>query len=184
MAPAWTDLLERNRTYSESKHQPKPFISEPDFGLPTVFIFSCIDIRVPVEQILSLKPEDAFIARNLGGRVKSSLHALLYLDVFAVSQGGGFKDVVIIHHTDCGCTHATDDIIKSALKQQAPEAAAEADQLAFGTYDGSSIEKHEETLRADLQLFKSSPFVRPELKESVRGYLYDIKTGKLSAVAV
>ncbi len=86
------------------------------FELLTCWTVSCIDIRVSVERLLGIKTEgeerkelylvlikltnfniEAFIVRNGGGRVRSSLTDLLFLDTF--TQGQMLKDIIVIHHT-------------------------------------------------------------------------------------
>ncbi|KAI8628059.1 carbonic anhydrase [Xylariaceae sp. FL1651] len=180
MATTWIDLLERNRLYAQNKHRPEPYISEfgtSDIGIPPVFIFSCIDFRAAPEQLLEMHGEEAFIVRNLGGRVKASIADLAFVE--HVSQGQAIKDIIIMHHTDCGLTHFEQGAIHEALKAKHPEAAHEIDQLKMPTYEGGSIDKHKETLRKDIEFFKNLPFIRQELRDSVKGYVYDIKSGKL-----
>lgn len=104
---------------------------------------------------------EAFIVQNLGGRVKASLHNLLFVEHF--TQGRAIKDVVVIHHTgrfrqtwtkhingessltksdtDCGLTHTKEEDIQADLKATAPQLADEIDRIDFGNYDGSNLEK-------------------------------------------
>ncbi|KAH8897955.1 carbonic anhydrase [Thozetella sp. PMI_491] len=178
--PKWTDLLHQNQVYSEEKHCAKATIGKEGFELPSVFIFSCIDFRASAEELLDMHSEDAFVVRNLGGRVKNSLNALLFVEEF--TKGQALKDVIIIHHTDCGCTHNSEEGLRDGLKAKNPEQALEIDQLEFGTYDGSSLEKHKIAVRQDMELLKSSSLIREELKDRVYGYIYDIKSGRLIAV--
>ncbi|KAH8909421.1 carbonic anhydrase [Coniochaeta sp. PMI_546] len=183
MAADWTKLLERNRLYAQTKHRPQPYLNEFEaFNSPppSVFIFSCIDFRASTEQLLDLKGDEAFVVRNLGGRIKNSLSSLLFAE--HVTQGQVIKDIVIIHHTDCGLTHFTDKDFQDGLKAKYPQLAGEISQLEVGAYDGSDMNKHREAIREDLKFFKESQLVRPELKDRVYGYVYDIKSGKLIPV--
>ncbi|KAF4613432.1 hypothetical protein G7Y89_g15455 [Cudoniella acicularis] len=176
---SWDELLERNRKYSETKHEPESYISELAQPPPSIFILSCIDFRVPVEQLLDIKTKDAFIIRNAGARVKSSFTDLLFIENFTQEQA--VKNVIVIHHTDCGFTHNTDENVKNGLKEKAPHLAKEIDQLYFGTYGGSDL--LEESVREDLKFLKASPLIRQEIKDNAKGYVYDIKSGKLNPVA-
>jgi len=177
MATTWDELLERNKKYAETEHKPQPYLSEGP-PLPPFIIFSCIDIRVSVERFLSIQPEEAFIVRNAGGRVKNSINDLLFLDTF--TQGKGFTTVIVIHHTDCGYTHNTDEGIKDGLKARVPHHAHEIDQLEFNCI--GSPEKLEESVREDLRYLKTHPLVRRDLADNAKGYVWDIKTGKLSPI--
>jgi carbonic anhydrase len=94
---------------------------------------------------------DAFIVRNAGGRLKSSITDLIFIETFTQRQA--LKDIVIIHHTgkyssldkppnltkflDCGFTHNTDEAIKNSLKAHSPHLAGMIDQLYFGTFGSS-----------------------------------------------
>ncbi|KAK5073283.1 hypothetical protein LTR70_010419 [Exophiala xenobiotica] len=90
------------------------------------------------------------------------------------------KTILIIHHTDCGMTHQTDEAVRTRCKAKAatPELAAELDDMEFG-----EITDMDESLRHDVALVKEKvgPYLSPDLQ--VCGYRYDIKTGKLHAVA-
>ncbi|KAI1331205.1 carbonic anhydrase [Xylariaceae sp. FL0255] len=175
--PTSTDLVEKNRAYTETKHIPKPYIAElPQLGIetgvqaPSVFVIGCIDFRASPEQFLDLQGGEAFVTRNLGGRFPQSQEDLLFIET--ITQGQRLKEVVIMHHTDCGLTQLRVGDIKSAFKAEHPEAAAEIDGLRFPTYDGSSLAKHQEAIDEDLKAFKESPLIRQELKDTVKAYLY------------
>uniref|UniRef100_A0A8H7N674 Carbonic anhydrase n=1 Tax=Bionectria ochroleuca TaxID=29856 RepID=A0A8H7N674_BIOOC len=175
MASKWDELLERNRVYAETKHQPKTFMGEGPVAIPSVIIFACLDFRASVEEFLDLKPDEALVIRNLGGRVKSGLHALLFLEEVTKSQA--LKEVIIIHHTNCGCTVITTADVRESLKSKYPQMADEIDQFDFGTYIGGDLENP-----GGYKALARIPLVREELKAHVRGYVFDIKTGKLSLV--
>ncbi|PVH92318.1 hypothetical protein DM02DRAFT_635458 [Periconia macrospinosa] len=172
----WDVLLERNRKYSETSHVPEALINEfKDKDIPPFFI-------------------DAFIVRNAGGRLKSCITDLIFIDAF--TQGQAMKDIVIIHHTgktlslnkpldltvslDCGFTHSTDEAMKDSLKENSPHLAGRIDQLYFGTFGSSA--KLEESVREDLDFLRSEPLVRQEIKDNAKGYIYDIQTGRLNPV--
>ncbi|KAE9370975.1 carbonic anhydrase [Stipitochalara longipes BDJ] len=185
--PKWEEMLERNRVYSESKHTPQPLSTEaipllgtPASVFPRVLVFSCLDFRAPPLEFLDVKGNEIFVVQNLGGRVKGSLNSLIFLDT--LSQGTALEQVVIIHHTNCGLTLTTEEGLHDALKAEYSDQAEEIEKIEFGNYDGSDAKKHEESIREDIAFLRSSPLVRKELKENVRGYVYDIISGKLLAV--
>jgi len=83
--------------------------------------------------------------------------------------------------TDCGATYFTDEKIRTELKRRDPT-NVDVDLLSFGEIDltGSS---HEQSLRNDLEFLKTSRYIRKELAERTKGFLYDIKTGEVHEVA-
>ncbi|KAL7943874.1 carbonic anhydrase [Trichoderma barbatum] len=172
---AWGDLLERNRVYSETAHVPRPDL--PDFKPSPIIIFCCIDLRIPIQEFLQISPEEAFVIRNCGGRVKPNLNDLIFMEA---TQEGALRNIIVIHHTDCGFTYHTDQGLKQKLKTKHPHLAGEVDLLCWDTF-GSS-DRLEESVREDVQLLKTQIFVRKELRDSVKGYIYDIKNGKLKEV--
>ena len=69
-------------------------------------VLACMDARLPVFQVLGLRPGDAHVIRNAGGLATDD--ALRSLEV---SQGIGTEDVIVIHHTDCGvCKMSEEDL--------------------------------------------------------------------------
>ncbi|PMD65000.1 carbonic anhydrase [Hyaloscypha bicolor E] len=174
----WDDILEQNRKYSETEHKPQPYLSELTGPLPPYMIFSCIDPRVPVEKFLGIQTAEAIIVRNAGGRIKNNINDLVFFDTF--SQGQTLKNIIIIHHTDCGYTHNSDEAIKATLKASNPQHAHDIDRLYFGTY--GSGDRLEESVREDLRFLSAQPLIRQELIDNAKGYIYDIKTGKLTQI--
>ena len=83
--------------------------------------------------------------------------------------------MLVIHHTDCGATHTTNEKVRSFLKERDPEHAAHIDATDFGEItDGD----HDAALQHDVELVRASPWFSKEMV--VRGYLYDIKTGEVT----
>ena len=89
---------------------------------------SCFDVRVQPTAFFGLKPGDANVLNNAGGRVDSdAIRSLIVLDSIA-----GVGTVIVVHHTDCGLTHSTDEAIKKLLKDKAPLHAREIEGMKFG----------------------------------------------------
>ncbi|KAI1323891.1 carbonic anhydrase [Xylariaceae sp. FL0255] len=179
--PDWAEMLEQNKNWQAAN--PNPYVKltdAPQAGMtpPGVLIFSCIDPRASPEELLGLQGGEAFVVRNLGGRGAIGVKELVFLE--HVTKGMALKEVIIMHHTDCGLTHADGDKILAGMKAEYPARVDEISKLlTFPTYDGSSVEKHMETIREDINFVKSLPYIRQELKDNVKGYLFDIETGKL-----
>ena len=83
----------------------------------------------------------------------------------------GTQEVAIIHHTDCGMLTFTDQQLRDKLKAQ----RIDADHVAF-----LSFPDLEQSVRDDLRVYHTSPLVRHDIP--VRGFVYDVHTGKLREV--
>jgi carbonic anhydrase len=132
-----------------------------------VAVVACMDARLNVYGILGLTEGDAHVIRNAGGVVTDD-----EIRSLAISQRLlGTEEIILIHHTDCGMLTFTDDGFKSSVQDEIgikPEWAAEA----FSDLDAD--------VRQSIARIKASPFI-PN-KDSVRGFVYDVKTGRLREV--
>ena len=159
-----TDELLRNaEKYAEG-------FDRGDLPLPPakgVAVLACMDARVNPYAILGLKEGDAHVIRNAGGVVTDD-----EIRSLAISQRLlGTKEIILIHHTDCGMLTFTDDAFRRQVQDDTgikPEWAAEA------------FPDLEEDVRQSIARITHSPFI-PN-KESVRGFVYDVKTGRLTEV--
>src|SRR5579884_2514009 len=157
---ATDDLLAQNRRYAEGfdkGHLPAP----PSRAIAVV---CCMDARLHVSRILGLKEGEAHVIRNAGGVVTDDVIRSL-----AISQRLlGTREIILIHHTDCGMLTFTDDDFKRSIQEETgvkPPWAAEAfPDLA-------------EDVRQSLRRIEKSPFVTKH--ESSRGFIFDVATGKL-----
>lgn len=116
---------------------------------------------------------EAAIFRNPGGHVAPDISGLLALDQLA----GGFEEVLILHHTDCGTSMYTDEGVRQGLRARVK--GADVDGLTFGAIDGMKVE---ESVRDDLKYLREHPLVRTELKELAVGGVYDVETGLITKV--
>jgi carbonic anhydrase len=141
-------------------------------GLPMppgrhVAIVACMDARLSVYGVLGLKEGEAHVIRNAGGVVTDD-----EIRSLAISQRLlGTTEIILIHHTDCGMLTFSDDEFKAAIEAEVgikPEWAAEA----FSDLDGD--------VRQSIARIKASPFI-PH-KESIRGFVYEVETGRLREV--
>jgi carbonic anhydrase len=133
-----------------------------------VAVLACMDARLNVYGLLGLEEGDAHVIRNAGGVVTDD-----EIRSLAISQRLlGTTEVILIHHTDCGMLTFSDDDFRSQLQKDTgiePEWAAEA------------FDDLETDVRQSIGRIKASPFI-PH-KESVRGFVYDVHTGRLDEVA-
>jgi carbonic anhydrase len=157
------DLLANNADYAASFTGPLPLPPAKH-----VAVVACMDARINVYGVLGLQEGEAHVIRNAGGVItEDEIRSL------AISQRLlGTTEIILIHHTDCGMLTFTDDEFKAAIQQDTglkPAWAAEA----FGDLEGD--------VRQSLARIQASPFI-PE-KDSVRGFVFDVATGKLAEVS-
>jgi carbonic anhydrase len=130
-------------------------------------VVACMDARLNVYGLLGLQEGEAHVIRNAGGAVTDDTIRSL-----AISQRLlGTTEIVLIHHTDCGMLTFTDDGFRAAIEEETgirPPWAAEA----FSDLD--------EDVRQSMNRIKASPFI--PVKDSVRGFVFDVSTGKLREV--
>ena len=157
------DLVANNEAYAERFDKR---------GLPLpparkLAIIACMDARVSPYALLGLKEGDAHVIRNAGGVVTDD-----EIRSLAISQRLlGTEEVMLIHHTDCGMLTFNDDDFKRQVEEDTgikPGWAAEA----FSDLDRD--------VRQSVARIKASPFI-PN-KDHIRGFVYDIETGRLREV--
>jgi carbonic anhydrase len=88
----------------------------------------------------------------------------------------GITQVMVVHHTDCGMTHFTEDGIHAKLHPLFPRDQEAVDQLVFGT-----IADHDQAVREDIAFLKANRFIRNEI--DVRGFVYELESGLIREVA-
>ena len=130
-------------------------------------ILACMDARLHVSKILGLREGDAHVIRNAGGVVTDDAIRSL-----AISQRLlGTEEIILIHHTDCGMLTFKDDEVKAQIEKDTgirPAFALEA------------FPNLEADVRQSIARLKISPFILK--KDKIRGFVYDVKTGRLSEV--
>jgi carbonic anhydrase len=132
-----------------------------------VAVLACMDARLNPYALLGLSEGDAHVIRNAGGVVTDD-----EIRSLSISQRLlGTEEIILIHHTDCGMLTFEDDAFRRAIQEETgikPEWAVE-------TFDNL-----EDDVRQSIARIKSSPFI-PK-KDEVRGFVYDVKTGRLDEV--
>jgi carbonic anhydrase len=130
-------------------------------------VLACMDARLQVSKTLGLKEGDAHVIRNAGGVVTEDAIRSL-----AISQRLlGTEEIILIHHADCGMLTFKDDVVKAQIENETgirPPFALEA------------FPNLEDDVRQSIARLKASPFI-PK-KDKIRGFIYDVKTGRLNEV--
>jgi carbonic anhydrase len=132
-----------------------------------VAVVACMDARLDLFGILGLAPGDAHLIRNAGGVATDDVIRSL-----AISQRKlGTREVVLVHHTDCGMLTFTEDEFRRELLEETgvkPAWVAEA----FTDLDAD--------VRSSMARIRTSPFI-PH-RDRVRGFVYAVETGVLREV--
>jgi carbonic anhydrase len=154
--------LKNNEAYAATFTGPLPLPPAKHIA-----VLACMDARINVYAALGIQEGESHVIRNAGGVVtEDEIRSL------AISQRLlGTKEIILIHHTDCGMLTFTDDAFKASIHQEVgikPAWAAEA----FSDLDAD--------VRQSIQRIKNSPFI-PH-KDSVRGFVFDVATGRLREV--
>jgi carbonic anhydrase len=160
---ATPQLLQKNEAYAASFDHP---------GLPAqpalkVALVSCMDARLDPARALGFDVGDAHVIRNAGGIVTDDVIRSLSISQHQL----GTEEVIILHHTDCGLLKFTD------------EEFAKAREHSVGvrpTWSVGTFADLEQDVRDSVRLVLDSPFV--PRKESVRGFVYDVETGRAREV--
>jgi carbonic anhydrase len=142
-------------------------------GLPMppakqVAVVACMDARLNPYGILGLSEGDAHVIRNAGGVVTDDVIRSL-----AISQRLlGTREIVLIHHTDCGMLTFSDDQVKAQI---------EADTGIRPPFALEAFPDADQDVRQSIARIAASPFIVH--KDQVRGFVYDVKSGRLNEVA-
>ncbi len=158
------DLLANNRQYAET------FVDE-DLPIPPtkqIAVVACMDARLKLGSLLGLRPGDAHVIRNAGGVITDDVIRSLVISQRLL----GTREIMLIHHTDCGMLTFTDAELKDQLEKDTgirPSFAVEA----FPDLD--------QDVRQSMARIQASPFV-PH-KDRVRGFVYEVESGRLREVS-
>lgn len=162
MTEDFDDLLAANRAYAET-FDLAGFDGVARAG---VAIVTCMDSRIDPLGMVGLKPGDAKILRNPGGRVTDAVLVALVLGVNLLNV----QRVLVIQHTRCAmATHS-----EAELRESVGESTGvDASWMRFGV-----ITDQEAVIRDDLQRIRSHPLISQDV--AVGGFLYDVETGLLT----
>jgi carbonic anhydrase len=156
------DYLAKNAQYASSFNGPLPMPPSKH-----VAIVACMDARLDVYRMLGIKEGEAHVIRNAGGVVTDDAIRSLAISQRLLET----REIILIHHTDCGMLTFNDDDFRRAIQDETgikPTWAAEAFPDAA------------EDVRQSLRRIEASPFVTKH--ESLRGFVFDVATGKLNEV--
>lgn len=162
--PTTDDLVELNvefaSTFADHDLQVAP--------LRRMTVVACMDSRMDIFKLLGLQNGEAHIIRNAGGIVSDDVIRSLCLSQRAL----GTREVVLVHHTDCGMTKVTDDSFRSELEAE------------LGVKPWWAVESFVDPyadVRQSMQRLVVTPFVDAT---NMRGFVYDVTTGAINEVTL
>jgi carbonic anhydrase len=157
------EYLANNEQYAQTFTGPLPLPPSKH-----VAVVACMDARLDVYRLLGVNEGEAHVIRNAGGVITDD-----EIRSLAISQRLlGTKEIILIHHTDCGMLTFTDDAFNAQIAHDTgikPGWAAES----FADLD--------DDVRQSLRRIEVSPFVTHH--DSLRGFVFDVATGRLREVS-
>ena len=162
-APSADEFVRRNAEYAERfAHAGLPV--QPARHLAIV---ACMDSRMPIFQILGMDYGEAHVIRNAGGVITDDVIRSLTLS----QRYLGTREIILMHHTDCGLQRVSEDQLKGELEAE------------LGIKPWWSVESFTDPYadtKQSIERLKLTPFL--PFKEHIRGFVYDVDTGRLDEV--
>ncbi|WP_062465226.1 beta-class carbonic anhydrase [Demequina soli] len=156
------ELVANNREYASTY--------TPDRPLPPrrhLAVVACMDSRLDVFALLGLEVGDAHIMRNAGGVITDDMIRSLVIS----QRKLGTREIILIHHTDCGALTFTDDELRNQLLDETGLKPA---------WSPESFKDLDADLRQSMERLRRSPFLVDATQ--VRGFVFDVHTGQLREV--
>lgn len=158
------EVIQANEIYART-HELRKLTPRPERRLA---VLTCMDTRLSI-RTLGLKTGDAHIIRNAGGIVTDDALRSLVVSHYLLDT----QEFMIINHTDCGLTHATEEDLRNRVQNRTGTAAvAPAFFYAFKNID--------ENVRHQIQKLRTHPWIPKQIV--VRGFVYDVSSGRLREI--
>jgi carbonic anhydrase len=159
------EVVLANEKYAQTHHKVRRLSPRPTRHLAVV---TCMDTRL-TKQTLGLDDGDAHIVRNAGGIVTEDALRSLLVSHYLL----GTEEFMVINHTDCGLMRSSEEELRQMIERNTGTASVSPERFY-------AFKKPEENVRKQLEKLKSHPWVRKEIR--VRGFVYDVDTGRLKEV--
>ena len=161
---AFDDLLAANREYAATNE----ILGFDGIAHAGVAVVTCMDSRIDPLGMLGLKPGDAKIFRNPGGRVTGAALEALVLAVHLLNV----ERIVLAPHTRCAMASSTEQELRDRITASAGQSAA---------WQGFHVVRDQkEALRADVAAVQAHPLIAG--RATVGGFIYDVDTGLLNPI--
>ena len=160
--PIADELLANNRAYANSYIADRPLPPRRQLA-----VVACMDSRLDTFAMLGLEVGDAHIMRNAGGVITDDMIRSLVIS----QRKLGTREIILIHHTDCGALTFTDDELRNEL----------LDETGLKpTWSPESFRDLDADLRQSMEPLRRNPFLVDATQ--VRGFVFDVHTGVLREV--
>jgi carbonic anhydrase len=172
-------MLERNKAFAAQQSAAGTLMPSLPQAMPAVraIIIGCADMRVDPAHVLGIKPGEAVVLRNIGGRITPGLLEQLGLlgrigqVAGAIPGGGGEFHLVVLQHTDCGMKRLANDPALLAHYFQIPDEALKT----------KAVTDPRAAVALDVALLRAVPALPGEWL--ISGLVYDVATGLVEVVA-
>jgi len=166
-------MLERNKVFAAQQSAAGTLMPSLPRALPKVkaIIIGCADMRVDPAHLLGIKPGEAVVMRNIGGRITPGLLQQLGLlgrigqVAGEIPGGGGEFHIIVLQHTDCGITRLVGD--RAML--------ADYFQVEEGKLQSKAVPDPRAAVAADIASLRAIPALPGDWL--VSGLVYDVATG-------
>src|SRR6201987_3472653 len=168
-------MLECNKNFAASQSVARELMPR---ALPNVkaIIIGCADMRVDPAHVLGIKPGEAVVMRNIGGRITPGLLEQLGLlgrigeVAREIPGGGGEFHIIVLQHTDCGITRLAGD----------PAMLAHYFQIQEGELKQKAVTDPRAAVAGDVTSLRAIPALPAEWV--ISGLVYDVATGLVEIV--
>lgn len=162
-------MTETDRLLASAARYASTWPADPPAGRPAtgVAIVCCMDARIDVYSLFGLEPGDAHVIRNAGGLVTDDTIRSL-----AISQRFlGTREVILVHHTSCGMQGLDDESFAATL---------EAETGSRPAWTAGGFADPAEDVARSAERIRSTPWIPS--RDAVRGFVFDVATGRLDEV--
>jgi len=183
MSNVFDEILGANKLYASSFGTKKNLVMPP---ARRTAILTCMDARLDPAKFAGLAEGDAHVIRNAGGRASDDAIRSLIISHKLL----GTNQWLVIHHTDCGMETFNNEIMSNLLSESLDTATIDKDGWknvvqGKGSNEGKfinwlTITDQKQSIIEDLNRIRNHSLVNREIP--VRGYLYDVKSGKLTEI--
>jgi carbonic anhydrase len=171
-------MLERNNVFAAQQSAAGKLMPSLPRALPNVkaIIIGCADMRVDPAHVLGLKPGEAVVMRNIGGRITPGLLQQLGLlgrigqVAGEIPGGGGEFHIIVLQHTDCGITRLAGD----------PAMLADYFQVPPEELKSKAVTDPRAAVAGDVASLRAIPALPADWL--VSGLVYDVATGLVEVV--
>ena len=171
-------MLERNKDFAAQQSNAGTLMPSFPDALPNVkaIIIGCADMRVDPSDLFALRPGEAVVLRNIGGRITPGLLEQLGLlgrigeVVRKIPGGSGEFQLIVLHHTDCGITRLAGD----------PGMLAHYFQIGEEELEAKAVTDPRAAVAADVAALRAVPALPGEWL--ISGLVYDVATGLVEVI--